>query len=169
MDAGRFRSDLYYRLNVFPIHLPPLRDRRDDIPPLANLFVDRYSKATGRKIRKISPKAMQELTSYPWPGNVRELEHLIERSVLLTTEPVIQEVYLPDKGQTQARSAALVGTLEDVERLHIIETIRRCGGKLAGRGGAAEYLGMPATTLHSKIKKLGIRKKDYLGALSRDM
>lgn len=169
VDAGRFRSDLYYRLNVFPIHLPPLRDRRDDIPPLANLFVDRYSKATGRKIRKISPKAMQELTSYPWPGNVRELEHLMERSVLLTTEPVIQEVYLPGKGQAQARSAALHGTLEDVERLHIIETIRRCGGKLAGRGGAAEYLGMPATTLHSKIKKLGISKKEYLGALSRDM
>ncbi|MET7253747.1 sigma-54-dependent Fis family transcriptional regulator [Dyadobacter fermentans] len=170
VQAGRFRSDLYYRLNVFPIHLPPLRDRRDDIAPLAHLFVDRYSKATGRKIRKISPKVLQELTSYPWPGNVRELEHLMERSVLLTTAPVIQEVYLPGRGQTHAaHSAALNGTLEEVERLHIIETMRRCGGKLAGRGGAAEYLGVPATTLHSKIKKLGINKKQYYAAASRDI
>ncbi|HWV30518.1 MAG TPA: sigma 54-interacting transcriptional regulator [Dyadobacter sp.] len=163
VKAGRFRSDLYYRLNVFPIHLPPLRDRRDDIASLAHLFVDRYSKATGRKIKKISPKVIHELTSYPWPGNVRELEHLMERSVLLSTEPVIHEVYLPNKGKTQfLPSAGLFGTLEDVERLHIVETIKRCGGKLAGRGGAAEYLGMPATTLHSKIKKLGISKRQYL-------
>jgi transcriptional regulator with GAF, ATPase, and Fis domain len=163
VKAGRFRSDLYYRLNVFPIHLPPLRDRRDDIAPLANLFVDRYSRATGRKVRKISPKVLHELTSYPWPGNVRELEHLIERSVLLSTDPMIREVYLPNKNTNmEARSVAMAGTLEDVERVHIIETIKRCGGKLAGRGGAAEYLGMPATTLHSKIKKLGITKRQYL-------
>ncbi|WP_342086213.1 sigma-54-dependent Fis family transcriptional regulator [Dyadobacter sp. OTU695] len=161
--AGRFRSDLYYRLNVFPIHLPPLRDRRDDIVPLAHLFVDRYSKATGRKVRKISPKVLHELTSYPWPGNVRELEHLMERCVLLSTEPMIREVYLPKKkANTESQAASMVGTLEDVERVHIIETIKRCGGKLAGRGGAAEYLGMPATTLHSKIKKLGITKRQYL-------
>lgn len=163
VKAGRFRSDLYYRLNVFPIHLPPLRDRRDDIAPLANLFVDRYSRATGRKVKKISPKVLHELTSYPWPGNVRELEHLIERSVLLSTDSMIREVYLPNKNTNmEARSVAMAGTLEDVERVHIIETIKRCGGKLAGRGGAAEYLGMPATTLHSKIKKLGITKRQYL-------
>jgi len=163
VKAGRFRSDLYYRLNVFPIHLPPLRDRRDDIVPLAHLFVDRYSKATGRKISKISPKVLHELTSYPWPGNVRELEHLMERCVLLSTEPMIREVYLPNKKANGASQfATMAGTLEDVERLHIIETIKRCGGKLAGRGGAAEYLGMPATTLHSKIKKLGITKRQYL-------
>ena len=161
VKAGRFRSDLYYRLNVFPIHLPPLRDRRDDIVPLAHLFVDRYSKATGRKVTKISPKVLHELTSYPWPGNVRELEHLIERSVLLAAGPVIKEVYLPARKATE-QMPNMVGTLEDVERIHIIQTIKRCGGKLAGRGGAAEYLGMPATTLHSKIKKLGITKRQYL-------
>jgi DNA-binding NtrC family response regulator len=106
---------------------------------------------------------LHELTSYPWPGNVRELEHLIERSVLLSTDPMIREVYLPNKNTNlEARSSAMAGTLEDVERLHIIETIKRCGGKLAGRGGAAEYLGIPATTLHSKIKKLGITKRQYL-------
>lgn len=163
VKAGRFRSDLYYRLNVFPIHLPPLRDRRDDIIPLAHLFVDRYSKASGRKVKKISPKVLHELTSYPWPGNVRELEHLMERCVLLSTEPMIREVYLPNKNiGAESPSVAMLGTLEDVERVHIIETIKRCGGKLAGRGGAAEYLGMPATTLHSKIKKLGITKRQYL-------
>ncbi|MBO9616898.1 MAG: sigma 54-interacting transcriptional regulator [Dyadobacter sp.] len=161
VKAGRFRSDLYYRLNVFPIHLPPLRDRRDDIVPLAHLFVDRYSKATGRKVTKISPKVLHELTSYPWPGNVRELEHLIERCVLLAAGPVIKEVYLPARKATE-QMPNMVGTLEDVERIHIIQTIKRCGGKLAGRGGAAEYLGMPATTLHSKIKKLGITKRQYL-------
>jgi transcriptional regulator with GAF, ATPase, and Fis domain len=165
VKGGRFRSDLYYRLNVFPIHLPPLRHRRDDIAPLANLFVDRYSRATGRKVKKISPKVLHELTSYPWPGNVRELEHLIERSVLLSTDPMIREVYLPNKNTNlDARCVAMAGTLEEVERVHIIETIKRCGGKLAGRGGAAEYLGIPATTLHSKIKKLGITKGQYLGA-----
>jgi formate hydrogenlyase transcriptional activator len=164
VKAGRFRSDLYYRLNVFPIHLPPLRNRRDDIAPLAHLFVDRYSRATGRKVNKISPKVLHELASYPWPGNVRELEHLIERSVLLSTDSMIREVYLPNKNASvDAKSVAMAGTLEDVERIHIIETIKRCGGKLAGRGGAAEYLGMPATTLHSKIKKLGITKRQYLG------
>lgn len=163
VKAGRFRSDLYYRLNVFPIHLPPLRERRDDIIPLANFFVDRYSKITGRHVRKISPKVLHELTSYPWPGNVRELEHLIERSVLLSSEPVIREVYLPNKNTSlEALPVATTGTLADVERFHIIETIKRCRGKLAGRGGAAEYLGMPATTLHSKIKKLGITKSQYL-------
>nr|WP_295933973.1 sigma 54-interacting transcriptional regulator [uncultured Dyadobacter sp.] len=162
--AGRFRSDLFYRLNVFPIHLPPLRDRHDDIVPLAHLFVDRYSKATGRKIKGISPKVLHELTSYPWPGNVRELEHLMERSVLLSTEPIIREVYLPEKknGLQPQQPGVATGTLEDVERMHIIETLKRCRGKLAGRGGAAEYLGMPATTLHSKIKKLGIHKRQYL-------
>lgn len=163
VKAGRFRSDLYYRLNVFPIHLPPLRERRDDIIPLANFFVDRYSRITGRHVRKISPKVLHELTSYPWPGNVRELEHLIERSVLLSSEPVIREVYLPNKNTgLETLPVATTGTLADVERFHIIETIKRCRGKLAGRGGAAEYLGMPATTLHSKIKKLGITKRQYL-------
>lgn len=164
VGEGRFRSDLFYRLNVFPIHLPPLRERQDDIVPLAHFFVDRYSKATGRKIKGISPKVLHELTSYPWPGNVRELEHLMERSVLLSTEPVIREVYLPAKktGLQTAQPGSATGTLEDVERLHIIETLKRCRGKLAGRGGAAEYLGMPATTLHSKIRKLGIQKRQYL-------
>lgn len=163
VNAGRFRSDLYYRLNVFPIHLPPLRDRQEDISPLAHFFVARYSKNAGRKVTSISPKVMQELKSYLWPGNVRELEHLIERSVLLATETVLREVHLPRKateGQPED-TLAMAKTLEEMERSFIIATIRRCGGKLAGPGGAAAHLDIPATTLHSKIKKLGISKSDY--------
>jgi transcriptional regulator with GAF, ATPase, and Fis domain len=163
VSAGRFRSDLYYRLNVFPIHLPPLRNRQEDISPLAHFFVERYRKNAGKKVTSISPKVMQELKSYLWPGNVRELEHLIERSVLLATETVLQEVHLPRKtteGQ-QEDIPAVAKTLEEMERSFIIATIRRCGGKLAGPGGAAAYLDIPATTLHSKIKKLGISKSEY--------
>lgn len=162
--AGRFRSDLYYRLNVFPIQLPPLRERLEDIAPLAYFFVDRYSKNTGKKIKAISPKVFQELNSYPWPGNVRELEHLIERSVLFATEPTLKEVHLPVKKENSSGDprGVFTGTLEEIERMHIIETIKRCGGKLAGPGGAATYLDLPATTLHSKIKKLGITKREYL-------
>ncbi len=93
--AGRFRSDLYYRLNVFPINLPPLRDRMEDVELLANFFVAKYSKNTGRNITRISNKAMQQLYSYTWPGNVRELEHLIERSVLMAQDNTLREVYLP--------------------------------------------------------------------------
>lgn len=161
--AGRFRSDLFYRLNVFPINLPPLRERTEDIASLANFFVARYSKNAGRKVNAIAPKVIQELKSYLWPGNVRELEHLIERSVLLTRENVIREVHLP-KNKTDSKNDVVVlasRTLEEMERLYIIETIKRCGGKLSGSGGAAEYLDIPATTLHSKIKKLAILKSEY--------
>jgi len=161
--AGRFRSDLFYRLNVFPINLPPLRERHEDIAPLANFFVGRYSKNAGRKVSGISPKVVQELKSYLWPGNVRELEHLIERSVLLTTDSTLREIYLP-KGRSESKNEPIEltkRTLEEVERAYIIEVIKRCSGKVAGAGGAAEYLDVPATTLHSKIKKLKISKGEY--------
>ena len=95
VKAGRFRADLYFRLNVFPINLPPLRDRPEDIEPLTHFFVQKYSRNTGRKIRKIAPKVIQQLRSYTWPGNVRELEHLLERSILLTTDGILEDVYIP--------------------------------------------------------------------------
>jgi formate hydrogenlyase transcriptional activator len=163
VEAGRFRSDLFYRLNVFPIHLPPLRERPEDIAPLAHFFVNRYSKNAGRKVNAISPKVIQELKSYLWPGNVRELEHLMERSVLLSTDPVLKEIYLPkDRNAVKNEAVNLADkTLEQVERDYIIQTIKRCGGKLSGKGGAAEYLDIPATTLHSKMKKLVILKSEY--------
>ncbi len=159
---GRFRSDLFYRLNVFPIHLPPLRDRRADIEQLAHFFVDRYRKNTGKNIKTLSARVVKELNGYSWPGNVRELEHVIERSVLMATGTVIATVHLPDKGgHDGAVTGMRSGSLKEMERAYIIDTLKRFGGKLAGPGGAAEYLGIPPTTLHSKLKKLHIEKKDY--------
>jgi formate hydrogenlyase transcriptional activator len=164
VNAGRFRADLYYRLNVFPISLPPLRKRIEDIAPLANFFLSRHSKNTGIKVTSISGKVMQELKNYQWPGNVRELEHLLERSILLTNDSVIREIYLP---KTRFGKETTVNqTLEEIERLHIIQTLKICGGKIAGTGGAADALGTPSTTLHAKMKKLRISKTDYLSKAS---
>jgi transcriptional regulator with GAF, ATPase, and Fis domain len=162
--AGHFRADLYYRLNVFPISLPPLRKRIEDIAPLANYFLARHSKNTGVKVTSISSKVMQELKSYQWPGNVRELEHLLERSVLLTNGSVLREIYLP---KTRfGKDLSVNRTLEEIERAHIIQTLKTCGGKIAGSGGAADVLGTPSTTLHAKMKKLKISKTDYLSQAS---
>jgi transcriptional regulator with GAF, ATPase, and Fis domain len=165
VKAGRFRADLYFRLNVFPINLPPLRERPEDIEPLTHFFVKKYSRNTGRKIRKVAPKVLQQLRSYTWPGNVRELEYLIERSVLLATDGVLNDVYIPQNTTTdkQELTHVLNHSLEDVERSYIIEILKRCSGKISGPGSAAEILKIPGNTLHSKLKKLGITKKDYFG------
>jgi len=163
VKAGRFREDLYYRLNVFPIPLPPLRERQDDIEPLANFFVAKYSRNAGKTIRKTAPKVIQQLRSYTWPGNVRELEHLIERSVLLAEGDTLEEVYIPRSSIAEKQGPAHLAnrSLEEVERSYIIEVLRRCAGKISGAGGAAEILRLPGNTLHSKMKKLGIGKADY--------
>ncbi|HVU97667.1 MAG TPA: sigma 54-interacting transcriptional regulator [Puia sp.] len=163
VKAGRFREDLFYRLNVFPIHLPPLRDRPEDIESLANFFVAKYSRNSGRNIKKISPKVLHQLRSYTWPGNVRELEHLIERSILLTFGDTLTEVHIPKGGGLEVQGAAQLAnrSLEEVERSYIIEVLQRCGGKISGAGGAAGILQIPGNTLHSKMKKLGISKADY--------
>jgi transcriptional regulator with GAF, ATPase, and Fis domain len=163
VKAGRFREDLFYRLNVFPIVLPPLRDRPEDIEPLANFFVARYNRNTGRTIKRISPRVLQQLRSYTWPGNVRELEHLIERSVLLTTGDVLQDVHIPRNPIVDKQGPAQLAnrSLEEMERSYIIEVLQRCAGKISGAGGAAEILQIPGNTLHSKMKKLGIGKADY--------
>jgi formate hydrogenlyase transcriptional activator len=163
VNAGRFRSDLYYRLNVFPIVLPPLRNRLEDIAPLANFFLARYSKNTGRRITAISANVIKELKGYSWPGNVRELEHLIERSVLLTQETVLKEIQLPQSQKEGKSDPAELSpkTLQDIERSYIIEILRKYNGKIAGSDGASHFLEIPSTTLHSKMKKLGISKSDY--------
>lgn len=163
VKAGRFRADLYFRLNVFPINLPPLRDRSEDVEPLTHFFIQKYSRNSGRKIRKVTPKVIQQLRSYTWPGNVRELEHLIERSILLTTDGILDDVYIPQNTDAEKQDQAhlLNRSLEEVERGHIIEILKRCGGKISGTGSAAEVLKIPGNTLHSKIKKLGITKSDY--------
>lgn len=163
VKAGRFRADLYFRLNVFPIGLPPLRERLEDIEALTHFFVQKYSRNTGRKIRKVAPKVIQQLRSYTWPGNVRELEHLLERGILMTTDGTLQDVYIPrnEDAESQGEAYLLNRSLEDVERSYIIEILKRCAGKISGAGGAAEILDIPGNTLHSKMKKLGIRKRDY--------
>jgi transcriptional regulator with GAF, ATPase, and Fis domain len=161
--AGQFREDLYYRLNVFPIYLPPLRDRPEDIESLTNFFVAKYSRNAGKKIKKIAPKVIQQLSSYTWPGNVRELEHLIERSVLLASGDILQDVHIPRSAASDKQGPAHLAnrSLGEVERGYIIEVLKRCSGKISGAGGAAEILQIPGNTLHSKMKKLGIAKADY--------
>jgi formate hydrogenlyase transcriptional activator len=160
---GRFRSDLYYRLNIFPISLPPLRERREDIPLLAAYFIQRFAKKAGRRITTFSNRALQDMVQYSWPGNIRELEHLIERSVLLSTGDTIKQIHLPSV-KPSAQTIVLeedvsLKTIDENERDHILRTLKLCAGKLWGTGGAAQILGVPPGTLYSKMKRLGIKRK----------
>lgn len=158
---GRFRLDLYYRLNVFPLDLPPLRERKEDIEALAHYFLDKYAIKSRRSISKISTKAMNQLMDYNWPGNIRELEHLIERNVLLATGNEISEFDIPQntapKSSHEPQNQAIL-SMEDMEREHIMNTLKLCNGKVFGPGGAAETLKIPASTLYSKMKKLKIQQ-----------
>ena len=157
---GRFRLDLYYRLYVFPIVLPALRERKEDIPLLASHFVNKIAAISGKNIDGISNAAMENLMSYNWPGNVRELEHAIERSILITNGNIIKEIPLPSTIAVTKTvlNEAITQSLEENEREYIIATLKKTNGKIRGPGGAAELLKIPPTTLHSKMKKLGIIK-----------
>lgn len=162
VDEGKFRSDLYYRLNVFPITLPPLRDHKEDIPALASHFLTKYAKNNGKKGIQISNNAMKELMAYNWPGNVQELEHLIERSILMSTNNIIREMHLPKLTKEESKSffkKTYRKTFEENERDYIIEILNSCNGKIFGSGGAAEILNMKVGTLNSRIRKLGIKKE----------
>jgi DNA-binding NtrC family response regulator len=157
---GRFRLDLYYRLNVFPIELPSLRQRKEDIPLLANYFLGRFVKKSNKTVTGFSEETMESLMDYDWPGNVRELEHLIERSLLMTTGDLIESIdtpKVPSARPPQAEESFRIRTMEEMEREHILEILKICKGKVFGEGGAAEMLNIPSTTLNSKIKKLGIK------------
>jgi len=161
MVEGRFRSDLFYRLHVFPISLPPLRDRKQDIEQLAIHFINHYSLKCGRSIKAVTTQVFDELKSYHWPGNVRELEHLIERSILLVKGNVLDQVRLPSwgAGTTSAtHEKQILKTIDQNEKEHIYSVLAYCNGKISGKGGAAEILGVPPSTLHSKIGRLGIKK-----------
>ena len=153
---GRFRSDLYYRLNIFPIRLPALRERKEDIPLLANHFLSRFAKKSGRTIETLSDGVLQELMRYDWPGNIRELEHLIERSILLTPGTKIGHIELPCSRRISCPVSVPLKTIDENERDHILAIIKYCRGRASGSGGAAEILGVPNSTLHSKMKRLGI-------------
>ncbi|MBC2709811.1 MAG: sigma 54-interacting transcriptional regulator [Desulfosarcina sp.] len=152
--AGRFRKDLYYRLNVFPIHLPPLRERPEDIPPLVLAFVRQYENKMGKRIDHISRQCMDDLQCYAWPGNIRELRNLIERALIVTSGRTL-EVSLP-RGAVAEFPEDL--NLEETQRRHITRVLQKTGWRLSGRDGAAEVLGLKRTTLQSTMKRLGIRR-----------
>jgi formate hydrogenlyase transcriptional activator len=156
--AGQFRSDLFYRLSVFPIVVPPLRDRREDIPLLVHYFVAQFAKRMNKQIESVAPETMQALLRYSWPGNIRELEHLIERAVILSRGPVLT-VPQVELAQQAATPVAANASLEEMEREHILRVLRETNGKIGGPGGAAERLGMNRTTLNSRMQKLGISRK----------
>ncbi|HEY4195049.1 MAG TPA: sigma 54-interacting response regulator [Mucilaginibacter sp.] len=162
---GRFRLDLYYRLNVLPIELPPLRERKDDIPLLVDHFLSHFAKQMNKALPELSKEALKQLISYSWPGNIRELGHLLERSVLLAKGKVITSVNLPAPMTNQKSTAGDLSqplkTLEEMEVEHILNVLKKCNGKVCGVGGAAEVLGLPPSTLNSKIKKLGIKRESY--------
>ena len=161
---GRFRLDLYYRLNVFPITLPALRDRKEDIPALAYHFMNHYNYKAGKKISGISENVLRKMMAYNWPGNIRELEHLIERSVLLAKGSVIEDMLLPTVEKKDGISVAeetAMKTIAENERDYIISVLRKCNGRIWGPGAAAEILNINPSTLKSKMKKLGI-KKEYI-------
>lgn len=158
---GRFRLDLYYRLNVFPISLPSLRDRKEDIPALVQYFLHKFRDNAPKGLPTMGTQALQALGQYTWPGNIRELEHVIERQVILSGGNPIDHIDLATAEQPQAAADTALETLETVERNHILKTLKACKGRVSGTGGAAEILGLPAQTLYSKMKKLGI-KTGYL-------
>jgi|GEM_PF-1623619 len=155
--SGRFRLDLYYRLYVFPILIPTLRERKEDVPALAEHFAKSFSKGD---ITSLSDRILTQLNSYDWPGNIRELEHVIQRSILLAEGKTLTEIMLPSiykTKQNESQSEYTVKSYYDNERDYIVYILKKCGGKVAGTGGAAEILGIPSSTLNSKLKKLGIK------------
>jgi formate hydrogenlyase transcriptional activator len=155
---GRFREDLFYRLNVFPISIPPLRMRADDIPKLVHFFVDKYSRRFHRRIETIPKAIIKGLQNYPWPGNVRELEHVIERAVITTSGPVLQMTDHFESLQVNDEADASLKDLAEMEREHIQRALRESGWKIEGPRGAAETLKLHPSTLRFRIKKLGIKR-----------
>jgi transcriptional regulator with GAF, ATPase, and Fis domain len=159
--SGAFRADLFYRLNVFPVHVPPLRNRKEDIPMLVEYFVKRYTEKAGKQISKIDKNTLKLCQSYPWPGNVRELQNIIERSVVLCTGDTfwIDEAWLSSQNAPRPESSgSLTQNLQNYEKELIEAALAESNGKVAGPNGAAAKLGIPRSTLDLKIKHLNIKK-----------
>jgi formate hydrogenlyase transcriptional activator len=152
-----FRHDLYFRLNVFPIRIPPLRERAGDIPLLVRHYVEKYALRMNKRIDTISEVTMDALCRHSWPGNIRELQNFIERAVILTPESTLQ-IQVDELDRSTPITSTSANTLEDIEREHILQTLRQTGGIVGGRRGAALRLGLKRTTLLSKMEKLGISK-----------
>jgi formate hydrogenlyase transcriptional activator len=154
VSEGGFREDLYYRLNVFQITVPPLRERREDILPLVWSFIQEFSKRMGKRIESIPQKSVEALQTYPWPGNVRELRNVTERAMIITTGPLLA-LDVPKIAQSGADQS---GTLEETEKRHIIEALNTTGWQVSGKDGAAEVLGINPKTLESRMQRLGIQR-----------
>ena len=157
VKRNEFRSDLYYRLNVFPVSLPPLRERREDIPALVTHFVEILSRRMGKQIENIPPDTMSALTSYEWPGNIRELQNFIERSVIVSAGPVLRPPLAELKRCPEVLSVGAI-TLEEAERDHIRKTLEQTRWVVAGPNGAAARLGIKRSTLYFRMQKLGISR-----------
>jgi formate hydrogenlyase transcriptional activator len=160
---GAFRQDLFYRLNVFPIELPPLRERADDIPLLVEYLIDRYGKKIGKKIRSVQNRTMELIKSYEWPGNIRELQNVVERAVILCDGETfsVDDAWLKCDAKPVTSSTSLLRTLANNERALIEAALKECKGRIAGANGAAAKLGLPRQTLESKISALHINKAIY--------
>ncbi len=153
--SGSFREDLYYRLNVFPISIPSLRERSEDVPLLARAFIKEFEETMGKRIETIPQKNMAAMQCYPWPGNIRELRNVIEHAMIISKGKTLN-VQLPGLGDTGKQQTL---TLEDVERKHILNILQKTGWHIKGNKGAAEILGLKSSTLHSKMKKLGVKRQ----------
>jgi len=163
IDQGKFRNDLYYRLSVFPIRLPPLREHRSDIPLLVWFFITELQGPLGKTIEKVRSSAMDALTSYDWPGNIRELRNVIERAMILSQGTTLELENTFTDHQNSDHASLLIHdrqseSLKDVERMHIVKVLEQCNWKIRGNDGAAECLGLKRTTLQSRMKKLGIQR-----------
>ena len=164
----QFRSDLFYRLNVFPIQVPPLRERREDIPSLVRYFVRKFARRMDRHIESIPKESLAALTRWSWPGNVRELENLMERSVILSPGPALH-VPVSELRSLRSDDGGLADdTLSGAEREHIIRVLRETGGVLSGPNGAARRLGLKRTTLQSKMRRLGVTRQEYTGSQNKE-
>jgi len=163
MEQNQFRSDLFYRLSVFPIRMPPLRERRQDIPLLVRYFVRKVSLRMDRHIETVPKETIKALAEWDWPGNIRELENLMERSVILSEGPVLRVPLSELKSESKSATSPPDNSLDRAEREHIIRVLRETGGVLSGPEGAARRLGLKRTTLQSKMQRLKIRRQDYSG------
>jgi formate hydrogenlyase transcriptional activator len=156
---GAFRADLYYRLNVFPILVPPLRDRPEDIPPMVWAFIEEFSSRMGKKITQVQRKTMEMLQRYTWPGNVRELRNVIEHSTIITTDETLRVPML----EHAAPEELPILTLADAEREHILKALEKTGWRIKGPDGAAALLGLNPSTLYGRMRKLGIQSRSRNG------
>ncbi|MEA2700644.1 MAG: formate hydrogenlyase transcriptional activator, partial [Myxococcales bacterium] len=162
IERDGFRGDLFYRLNVFPVAMPPLRERREDIPLLVRYFIDRYARKAGKSIRRVNRRALDHLQSYPWPGNIRELQNVIERSLIVcdTDEFTVDESWLSTKPAIDGR-LKLSSSIATHEKAIVEDALRATGGRVFGPSGAAARLGIPRSTLESKIRALKINKSHF--------